>query len=86
MAVQTQPKPTRAALPRRPELRLVEGRRRAAQLHLLTFVVGNALFWTLWGAISVTADRWYWWPVVPVVGWAVVLAGHLWHAFRPATT
>ena len=47
MAVRTHPKPTLAVLPQRPELRVVEARRRAAQLHLFTYVVGNALFWAL---------------------------------------
>lgn len=86
MAVQTHPKSTPARLPQRPELRLVEARQRAARLHLFTYLVGNALFWVLWAAISVTADRWYWWPIVPFVGWALVLAAHLWHAYRPTQT
>ena len=83
MAVQTHPTSTLATLPQRPQLRVVEARRRAAQLHLFIYVVGNALFWTLWAAISVTADRWYWWPILPFVGWALVLAAHLWHVYRP---
>ena len=65
-----------------PELRLIGGRRRAARLHLLTYVVGNAFFWVLWAAVSVSADHWYWWAVVPVAGWTLVLALHLWHAYR----
>ena len=68
--------------PRRPALRVIETRRRTARLHLLTFVVGNALFWTLWGAMSVTAGEWYWWPVVPIAGWAIVLAFHLRRVYR----
>lgn len=81
--MQTHPKPTPAPLLRRPEVRVVGVTRRRAQLHLFTYVLGNALFWTLWAAISVAADHWYWWPVVPFVGWAVVLAGHLVYAYRP---
>ena len=77
MAVQAHPKPAHAVLPR-PELRVIAASPRKAQLHLLTFLVVNALFWALWAAISVTADRWYWWPIIPFAGWAVVLAGHLW--------
>jgi hypothetical protein len=69
------------ALPR-PELRLIESGRSGAQLHLFTFVVGNALFWTLLGAVSISADRWYWWPVAPFAGWTLVLALHFWHAYR----
>lgn len=80
MAVQTHPKPA-AALAQHPALRVLESRRRGAQLHLFTYVVGNALFWTLWAAIWVTADRWYWWPIIPLAGWALVLATHLWHVY-----
>ena len=60
----------------------MEARRSAAKLHLFTYVVGNALFWILWAAISVTADPWYWWPVVPFVGWTIVLSIHLRRAYR----
>ena len=84
MVVRTHPTSTPAAVRQRPQLRVVEARRRAAHLHLFTYLVGNALFWTLWAAISVSADRWYWWPVVPFAGWALVLAAHLWHVYRPA--
>lgn len=77
--------PTQPALrPPRPSLRVVEERRRAAQLHLFTYIVGNALFWLLWAAISVSADTWYWWATAPVVGWTLVLALHLRHAYRPS--
>jgi hypothetical protein len=66
--------------PARPPLRLVvaERRRRTLRLHLFTFVVGNALFWTLWSALFVTADEWFWWPLVPFIGWAAVLLLHVW--------
>ena len=67
-----------------PELRLIAAGGKTPRLHLFTYTIGNALFWTLWAAISVTADPWYWWPIVPLVGWALVLAAHLWHVCRPA--
>lgn len=69
----------RAAPPRAPgpELRLLEAKRRVARLHLLTYIVGNACFWILWGALSISADHWYWWPLVPVAAWTVVLVLHL---------
>ena len=74
---------TAPALPaRKPELRVVEARRHTARPHLWTYVVGNALVWTLWAAISVSTDHWYWWIVVPLVGWTAVLALHLRHAYR----
>lgn len=84
----TQPKLSRGGPALQPpDLRIVEVRRRRARLHLLTYLVGNALFWTLWGAISLSTDHWYWWPIVPFAGWAVVLALHLWHVYRtPRTT
>lgn len=65
-----------------PELRLVERRRRTAKLHLFTYLFGNALFWALWAAISVSAETWYWWATVPLAGWTVALALHLVHAYR----
>jgi 2TM domain-containing protein len=81
MVMQAHPKPSRGPTLPQPELRLIESRR-GAQLHLLTFVVGNALFWTFWGALSISTDRWYWWPVAPLAGWTLVLALHLWHVYR----
>jgi hypothetical protein len=53
-----------------------------ARLHLITYIIGNALFWTLWAAVSVSADRWYWWALVPLAGWTAVLALHLDHVRR----
>lgn len=82
MAVLSHPKPAPDVLPRRPEFRVIESRQRGAKLHVLTYLVGNAIFWTLWAAISVAADAWYWWLVVPFAGWTIVLALHLWHAYR----
>jgi hypothetical protein len=81
MAVLSHPKPAPDLLQRPRWLRVVESRR-AATLHLLTYLVGNALFWTLWAAVSVSADTWYWWLAVPFGGWAIVLVLHLWHVRR----
>jgi hypothetical protein len=33
------------------------------------------------GAVSISTDRWYRWPVVPLVGWTLVLALHVWHVY-----
>jgi hypothetical protein len=79
MAVLSHRNPVPEVLPRRPDLRVIESRRRAANLHLFTYLVGNAIFWTLWAAAFVSADVWYWWLVVPLVGWTIVLVTHLWH-------
>lgn len=74
-------KPARPPAHARPQLRLLEPRQ-AARLHLLTYTVGSAFFWLLWGAISVAADTWYWWATVSVGGWTLVLGLHLWYALR----
>ena len=79
------PKPAPDVLLRRPDLRVIESRQRVAKLHLLTYVVGNAIFWTLWAAVCVSADAWYWWLVVPFAGWTIVLALHLRHAHGVGT-
>lgn len=81
MVVQTHPKQVSVVSPPRVELRVIESRR-TAKLDLLTYVVASALFWTLWAALSVSAERWYWWLVVPLAAWTLVLALHLWHAYR----
>jgi hypothetical protein len=84
MVTQTPRRTAPAGVLRGPEPRRLAARQRAARLHLFTFVVGNALVWALWAAISVTAERWYWWPLVPTLAWALVLAAHLRHAYRPS--
>lgn len=84
MVMQAQPKPTPGPALPRPELRLIESGRGGAQLHLFTFLVGNALFWTLLGALSISTDRWYWWPALPFAAWALVLTLHFWHVHRSA--
>lgn len=81
MVVQTRPNQTRRRTAPRPEFGPVEAKRRE-KLHLLTFVIGNALCWILWGAISISAEQWYWWPAVPLAGWTLVLALHLRHISR----
>ena len=74
-------------LPRRPDLRVIDRRRRAAGLDAPTYFVGNAIFWMLWAATFVSADAWYWWLVAPLVGWTTVIAFRLWHvASHPPPT
>jgi apolipoprotein N-acyltransferase len=77
VAIQAHPQASHGQAPPRPQLRLIEPGRRRARLHLFTFGVGTALFWTLWAAVSISTDGWYWWVVVPLVGWTLVLALHL---------
>jgi hypothetical protein len=59
-------------------------RQRPADLHLFTYIVGNALFWVSWAAIAISTDHWYWWPIVPFAGWTAVLGIHLAYAMRNA--
>ena len=82
MVVQARPKPTRGPTSPRLERRPVEAKRQRANLHLFTYIVGNALFWSFLGALSMSTDHWYWWPIVPLAGWTLVLALHLWHVYR----
>jgi hypothetical protein len=58
----------------------LESRRRAAKLHVLTYLVGSAVLWTLLAAIS-GPEAWYWWLVAPFVWWTIFVALHLWHAY-----
>ena len=81
MGVVTQPRPARTHHGAKPRLYLVAARRSPTGLHLLTYTVGTALFWVLWAAISISADTWYWWAIVPVAGWTLVLALHLTRAY-----
>jgi hypothetical protein len=80
MAVETTTRPTRARPPS--PVAPAVAKRRQARLHLFTYLVGNAVFWALWGALSVSADQWYWWPALPLAGWTLVLAAHLWSVHR----
>ena len=82
MVAQAHPQQTRRPSLGRPPLRPVETKRRQATLHLFTYVVGNALAWLLWGAVTISTDHWYWWLVVPLAGWTLVLAIHLGHVSR----
>lgn len=81
MVVHAHPGVRRGPASLRPQFRSVEAKGRRARLHLFTYTVGNALFWTLLGAVSVSADAWYWWLVVPFAAWTLVLALHLWQVF-----
>lgn len=82
MVVQAHPKQAPRPTFERSVLRPVESKRPAAKLHLFTYTVGSALAWILWGAITLSTDHWYWWPVVLLAGWTLVLALHLWHVHR----
>ena len=77
MNVHAHPTVQRGPVLPRAGLRLVPPIARHRELHLFTYVVGNALAWLLWAAIAVSADTWYWWLLVPLAGWILVLGLHL---------
>ena len=70
------PTPVRPPAHVRPHLGEVQPTRRPER-HIFTYTVGTALFWGLWAAVSVSADKWYWWLVVPLTAWTTVLAIYL---------
>lgn len=82
MVMQAHPRPAPSSTLERPALRPVEARRRPPTRHLFTYVVGSALAWSLWGAITISTDAWYWWLIVPLAGWTLVLGLGLWHVYR----
>ena len=83
--IQPDQAPSQAEAKRR--LVAVEAAQHRAELHLFTYAIGNALFWLLWAAISVSADAWYWWVLFPLAGWTCVLTAHLAHVrTTPPTT
>lgn len=82
MLVQAHPKQAPGPTVERPVLRPVEATPRPTKLHLFTYVVGNALAWSLWGAMTISTDTWHWWPIVPLAGWTLVLTLRLWHVYR----
>lgn len=86
MVLQAHPQQAPRPTVERPVLRPAEAKRRPATLHFFTYVVGNALAWILWCAISISTDNWYWWPVVPLAGWTLVLALRLRHVYRSSQT
>jgi hypothetical protein len=47
------------------------------RLHLAAYVAGSLLMIGIWLTVGLTADAWYPWPVWPILGWGVGLAGHL---------
>ena len=70
------PTPVRPPTRLRPHLVEVQPTRGAGR-HILTYTVGTALFWGLWAAVSVSADKWYGWLVIPLAAWTTVLAIYL---------
>jgi hypothetical protein len=47
------------------------------RVHLAAYLAGSFLMIGIWLAVGLTADAWYPWPIWPIFGWGVGLAGHV---------
>lgn len=47
------------------------------RLHLAAYVAAAVLMIGIWLAVGLTAGAWYPWPIWPILGWGLGLAGHL---------
>jgi hypothetical protein len=61
--------------PRRREARRVAARR-GVQLHLAGYLAMVVIVLTVWLAVGLTADAWYFWPVWPILGAGIGVLGH----------
>ena len=65
---------------RRNDPRRREARRRAArrgiQIHLAAYLAMVAIVLAVWLAVGLTAGAWYFWPIWPILGAGIGLAGH----------
>ena len=61
--------------PRRREARRVAARR-GVQLHLAGYLAMVVIVLTVWLAVGLTADAWYFWPVWPIIGAGIGVLGH----------
>lgn len=51
--------------------------------HLLLYALVNAFLVVIW---AVTDRHGFFWPVFPIVGWAIIVVLSAWDVFRPAIT
>ena len=61
--------------PRRREARRAAARR-GVQLHLAGYLAMVVIVLTVWLAVGLTADAWYFWPVWPILGAGIGVLGH----------
>ena len=65
---------------RRTDPRRVAARRNAARmsvrLHLAAYLTMVVIVLTVWLAVGLTAGAWYFWPIWPILGAGLGLAGH----------
>ncbi|HEY3007682.1 MAG TPA: DUF1707 domain-containing protein [Micromonosporaceae bacterium] len=47
------------------------------RLHLVAYLAGSLLMIGIWLTVGMTAGAWYPWPIWPILGWGLGLAGHV---------
>jgi hypothetical protein len=55
-------------------------KRRELQAHLLAYVLVNLLLNGIW---LLTSPGGFYWPMIPMLGWGVGLAFHIWDVYSP---
>ena len=50
--------------------------RRSVQLHLAAYLAMTVVVLTVWLVVGLTAGSWYFWPIWPILGAGIGLAGH----------
>ncbi|HLF76102.1 MAG TPA: 2TM domain-containing protein [Dehalococcoidia bacterium] len=53
--------------------------KREFSAHLLAFIVVNAFLVILWATV---AERGFFWPMFPILGWGIGLLFHGWDVYR----
>jgi hypothetical protein len=53
-------------------------KRRDFRTHLFMYVVVNSMLVVIW---AVTSDGGFFWPVFPILGWGIGLAGNAWDVY-----
>jgi hypothetical protein len=47
------------------------------RVHVAAYLVSAVLMIAIWVAVGLTAGAWYPWPIWPILGWGLGLAGHV---------
>jgi hypothetical protein len=56
-------------------------KKRALQAHTLAYVTVNLFINVIW---LLAAPHTFYWPVIPLFGWGIGLAFHIWDVYAPA--
>jgi 2TM domain len=57
-------------------------KKRDLQAHLLAYVLGNLLLNAIW---LLTTPGGFYWPMIPLLGWGIGIAFHIWDVYAPET-